>query len=176
MELLVCGPQPATRYRHLLERFEQADSWATDGHKWLNVPYGCGYAFVAHPASHRAAMSHRAPYLTHDQDARDQIDWNPEWSRRARGFATYAALRQLVRQGLDQMVDRCCRHARDLVTGLGSYRVQKYSGSRLPDGRAFFMGTAWRHQRAMRVSVLNWQTTRAGIATAVDAVAKCLGR
>jgi len=107
------------QYRHLLDGFEEADSWATDGHKWLNVPYDCGYAFVARPAAHRGAMSHRAPYLVHDAEARDQIDWNPEWSRRGRGFATYAALRQLGRQGVVALIDSCCEGARTLVEGLG---------------------------------------------------------
>ncbi len=86
------------KYQHLLKGVEQANSWATDGHKWLNVPYDCGYAFVADSKAHRASMSHRASYLIHDDDARDQIDWNPEWSRRGRGVATYAAIRQLGKQ------------------------------------------------------------------------------
>lgn len=107
-------------YCHLLKGAHAADSWATDGHKWLNTPYDCGYAFVAHPEAHRASMSHRASYLTHDADARDQMDWNPEWSRRARGFATYAAVRQLGRRGIRELVDRCCRHARSLVSGIGN--------------------------------------------------------
>ena len=107
-------------YRHLLAGVAAADSWATDGHKWLNVPYDCGYAFVADPAAHRAAMSHRASYLTHADDARDEMDWNPEWSRRARGIPTYAALRQLGRQGVTDLVDRCCRHAHAIVTGIGA--------------------------------------------------------
>ena len=105
----------SARYRHLTRGVEQADSWATDGHKWLNVPYDCGYAFVADRAEHRASMSHRESYLTHDTEARDQIDWNPEWSRRARGFATYAALRQLGRSGIAELVDRCCGYAHSLV-------------------------------------------------------------
>jgi glutamate/tyrosine decarboxylase-like PLP-dependent enzyme len=88
------------------------------GHKWLNVPYDCGYAFVANPQAHRDAMSHRAPYLVHDADARDQIDWNPEWSRRGRGFATYAALRELGSGGVEDLVDRRCGHAQALVAGL----------------------------------------------------------
>lgn len=108
------------RYRHLVEGVANADSWATDGHKWLNVPYDCGYAFVADADSHRASMSHRAPYLTHDADARDEMEWNPEWSRRARGFPTYAALRQLGRQGVAELVERCCRHAHSIVIGIGS--------------------------------------------------------
>ena len=93
---------------------EQADSWATDGHKWLNVPYDCGYAFVAHPEHHRAAMEHRASYLVHADDARDQLDWTPDHSRRARGFATYAALRELGRTGLARphraLLPSCPRH------------------------------------------------------------------
>ena len=99
------------RHRHLLRGVEQADSWATDGHKWLNVPQDCGYAFVADPLAHQAAMSIREPYLQYHGEARDQMDWNPEWSRRARGFPTYAALRQLGREGVAELVDRCCRHA-----------------------------------------------------------------
>ena len=107
------------RYRHLLEGAAAADSWATDGHKWLNVPYDCGYAFVAHAEAHKASMTHRAAYITHDEDARDEMDWNPEWSRRARGFPTYAALRQLGRDGVADLIERCCRHAHAIVTGIG---------------------------------------------------------
>jgi glutamate/tyrosine decarboxylase-like PLP-dependent enzyme len=107
------------KLRHFVKGAEEADSWATDGHKWLNVPFDCGYAFVAHPQAHQAAMSHRASYLTFDADARDQIDWNPEWSRRARGFPTYAALRQLGREGIAALVERCCAHAYALVTRIG---------------------------------------------------------
>jgi aromatic-L-amino-acid decarboxylase len=81
------------KYRHLLDGVELADSWTTDGHKWLNTPFDCGYAFVADPDAHRSAFSHRTSYTVHVDDARDQIDWNPEWSRRGRGVATYAALR-----------------------------------------------------------------------------------
>jgi glutamate/tyrosine decarboxylase-like PLP-dependent enzyme len=107
------------RYRYLVKGVEAADSWATDGHKWLNVPFDCGYAFIADIAAHSAAMSHRAAYLTHAADARDQIDWNPEWSRRARGFPTYAALRQLGREGITSLVERSCQHAHSLVTRIG---------------------------------------------------------
>ena len=108
------------KYRHLLKGVEQADSWATDGHKWLNVPYDCGYAFVADTRAHRASMSLRASYLVHAQEARDPFDWNVEWSRRGRGVATYAALRELGRNGIRELVERCCRHARGLVTGIGA--------------------------------------------------------
>lgn len=110
----------APELRHLMKGAEQADSWATDGHKWLNVPYDCGYAFVAHPEDHRAGMAHRASYLVHDDDARDELDWTPEHSRRARGFATYAALRELGRQGVADLVTRCCRYAHDMVMRIGA--------------------------------------------------------
>jgi glutamate/tyrosine decarboxylase-like PLP-dependent enzyme len=106
-------------HRGLLEGAGHADSWTTDGHKWLNVPYDSGYAFVADGAALRAAMSHRAAYLTHDEDARDQIDWNPEWSRRGRGVATYAAIRELGRRGIAGLVERSCRHAGAIVTRIG---------------------------------------------------------
>jgi glutamate/tyrosine decarboxylase-like PLP-dependent enzyme len=108
------------RLRHLVEGLDAADSWATDGHKWLNVPFDCGYAFVADPEAHRASMMSRAAYLTHAVEARDQMDWNPEWSRRARCFATYAAIRELGRQGISDLVDRCCQRAHSLVTRIGT--------------------------------------------------------
>jgi len=108
------------RHRHLVTGVERADSWATDGHKWLNVPFDCGYAFVAHPDAHRAAMSHHASYLTHADQARDGLDWTPEWSRRARGFPTYAAIRQLGRQGIADLVADCCDRAHALTTRIGA--------------------------------------------------------
>ena len=103
----------------MLAGVDGADSWATDGHKWLNVPYDCGYAFVAHPEAHRGSMTHRASYLTHHEDVRDQMEWNPEFSRRARGVSTYAALRELGRNGVADLIARCCRHAHALVTEIG---------------------------------------------------------
>lgn len=105
--------------RYLVKSIEAADSWATDGHKWLNVPFDSGFAFVADPEAHRASLSVRAAYLTHAADARDQMDWNPEWSRRARAFPAYAALRQLGRAGIADLIDRCCRHAAAVVKGIG---------------------------------------------------------
>jgi glutamate/tyrosine decarboxylase-like PLP-dependent enzyme len=108
------------RHRHFLNGASQADSWATDGHKWLNVPYDSGYAFIADPVAHRASLSHHAAYIAHDADARDEMDWNPEWSRRARGFPTYAALRQLGRNGVADLIDRCCQHAHALITQIGA--------------------------------------------------------
>jgi len=109
----------SSSYRHLLAGAGAADSWATDGHKWLNVPYDCGYAFVADPKAHGGSMSHRASYISYSSDARDQADWNPEWSRRARGFPSYAAIRQLGIDGISDMIERCCTHARSLVTEIG---------------------------------------------------------
>ena len=110
----------SAEHRHLLDGAAAADSWVTDGHKWLNVPYDCGYAFVADREAHFASVSHRASYLTQVEGTRDQLDWNPDWSRRARGFATYAAIRQLGRRGVADLVERTCRHARALVDGLGA--------------------------------------------------------
>lgn len=190
------------RFRHLLFGAEQADSWSTDGHKWLNTPFDCGYAFVADGDAHRAAISYRADYLTHATDARDQIDWNPEWSRRARGFPTYAALRQLGRRGVAELIERCCRHAHTLTMELarlpgveliaepilnqGMVRFPDPSGSdddRRTDemiaavnlaGEAFFTGTTWRGQRAMRISVCNWRTSDSDVRRTVESVKKVL--
>jgi glutamate/tyrosine decarboxylase-like PLP-dependent enzyme len=92
--------------RHLLAGVAQADSWATDGHKWLNTPYDCGYAFVADAEAHRMSLEHHASYLAHATDVRDQMDWTPEHSRRARGFATWAALRELGKGGVADLVER----------------------------------------------------------------------
>ncbi len=108
------------RHRHLLCGVELADSWTNDGHKWLNTPFDCGYAFVADADAHRGAFSHRTSYTQFVDDARDQIAWNPEWSRRGRGVPTYAALRQLGRAGIAALVERCCAHAHALVTRIGS--------------------------------------------------------
>ncbi|WP_426210850.1 pyridoxal phosphate-dependent decarboxylase family protein [Massilia sp. TWP1-3-3] len=108
------------RYRHLLAGVALADSWATDGHKWLNVPYDSGFAFVADPAPHRAAMSYEAHYIAHNDLVREQKDWNPDWSRRGRGVAAYAALRQLGAEGVAALVERCCEAARAIATGIAA--------------------------------------------------------
>jgi glutamate/tyrosine decarboxylase-like PLP-dependent enzyme len=173
----------APSLRHLVAGVERADSWATDGHKWLNVPYDSGIAFCAHPEAHRAAMSVHAAYLVQDGDAqRDAVDWTPEFSRRARGFAIYAAIRSLGRAGVAQIVERCCAHARRFGTELAREdgaevlndvvlnqvlvrflddddatraviaRVQE-------EGVAWMGGTTWHGRAAMRISVSNWQTT-----------------
>ncbi|HEV2700518.1 MAG TPA: pyridoxal-dependent decarboxylase [Steroidobacteraceae bacterium] len=190
-------------HRHRLAGVAAADSWATDGHKWLNVPYDCGYAFVADPRAHSDALAHRATYISYSSEARDQADWNPEWSRRARGFASYAAIRQLGSDGIAALIDRCCEHAHALATGIGRLAgaellweptinqglvrfLDPKPGAALEDhdrrtdavikaintrGEAFFSGTTWRGQRAMRISVCNWQTSAADIERAVRSVA-----
>ena len=190
------------RYRQLVKGVEAADSWATDGHKWLNVPFDCGYAFIGNPDAHQASMSHRAPYLTHQEDARDEMDWNPEWSRRARGFSTYAALRQLGRDGVAELIDRCCHHAHELVMGIGELpgaevlwepiinqglvrfldpseqdhdrRTDEVIAAIVASGEAFFGGTTWRGKRAMRVSVCNWRTSPEDVQRSINSVARVL--
>ena len=106
-------------HRQLMNGAARADSWSTDGHKWLNVPYDSGFAFVADASAHFASMTHRSSYMMHEGDARDQVDFNPEWSRRARGVATYATLRHLGRTGVAELVERCCRHAATLAKRIG---------------------------------------------------------
>ncbi len=187
--------------RHLTDGIERADSWVTDGHKWLNTPFDIGFAFVAHPDAHREAMTTRASYFAHDAAGRDQMNWNPEWSRRARGFVVYAALRSLGKQGLAQLVERSAQQARQLVTGIGALGGAEVLAEPVvnqglvrflaPDGNhdrhtdaviariqergeAWFGGTTWRGKRAMRVSVCNWRTTDADLHRAVQAVEAAL--
>ena len=194
----------SARFRHLTDGVDLADSWATDGHKWLNVPYDSGFAFVRDNAAHLASMSSRESYLIYDGNARDQMDWNPEFSRRARGFAAYAAIRQLGRSGVEQLVDRCCDLALALVRGVGAlpgaeivWEPQINQGLvRFPDpaglddnawtdkviaailasGEAFFGGTTWHGSRCMRVSVSNWRTTQAEVDRVIAAVENVLKR
>ncbi len=102
--------------KHLTKGLELADSWATDGHKWLNVPFDCGIAIIKDRVAHRQAMTISASYIDAESDARDQIDWNPEWSRRARGIPVYAALRELGKDGVEDLIDRTSRHCHTIVT------------------------------------------------------------
>jgi glutamate/tyrosine decarboxylase-like PLP-dependent enzyme len=198
----------SSRFRHLTAGAEEAHSWTVDGHKWLNVPFDCAYAFVAYPDAHRSAFSMGAPYIAAHASARDQIDWNPEWSRRARGFATYAALLELGRTGLAELVERSCRHAAALVDGIaalpgaealwrpvlnqglvrfldsepGAGACEADHDRRTSDvvrrvnesGEAFFSATTWRGKRAMRVSVVNWQTSERDVERSIAAVAEAL--
>lgn len=106
----------SNQHRHLVEGVENADSWATDGHKWLNVPYDCGYAFTAHPGAHFNSLALTASYVEHTRDVRNEMDWTPEFSRRARGFATYAAIMELGEKGIEEMINRCCDHAATIIS------------------------------------------------------------
>jgi glutamate/tyrosine decarboxylase-like PLP-dependent enzyme len=110
----------SARHRGKLAGVELAHSWATDAHKWLNTPKDIGLALVSDTSAHRAAMTISADYLSHDADTRDQIDWTPDWTRRARGFAVYAALRELGRTGLADLIDRSCNHATALANGIAA--------------------------------------------------------
>jgi glutamate/tyrosine decarboxylase-like PLP-dependent enzyme len=172
--------------RHLTAGVERADSWATDAHKWLNVPYDSGLAFVAHPGSHRTAMSLMAEYIVADPDAaRDQMDWTPEFSRRARGFAVYAALKSLGRSGVAELVERSCARARQFADGIAELDgcevlnevVLNQVLFRFADdettnasiaavqasGEAWLAGTTWDDRAAIRLSVSNWRTSERDI-------------
>jgi len=127
------------KYRGILEGVEDADSWATDGHKWLNVTYDIGYAFVKQTKEHKASMSMRASYLTHDEEVRDQFDWNPEWSRRGRGVSTYAAIRQFGTTGIYDLIDSSCNSAYLLVERMGKMEgVTVMSLPRITQGLVHF--------------------------------------
>ncbi len=107
------------KYRYLTKGVELADSWATDGHKWLNVPFDCGIAIIRDREAHREAMTITASYIAAETQARDQIDWNPEWSRRARGIPVYAALMELGKDGVSDLIDRTSKHCHTIVTEIG---------------------------------------------------------
>ena len=97
----------------------RSNSWATDGHKWLNVPYDCGIAVVADSSAHRAAMTSTSAYIpAHDMDVPWGLDWTPEFSQRARGVPLYAALRSLGRTGLAKLIVGCCDHAEQMANRL----------------------------------------------------------
>jgi glutamate/tyrosine decarboxylase-like PLP-dependent enzyme len=190
--------------RHLVEGFEQADSWTIDGHKWLNVPYDCGMVFVRDRAAHREAMTLGAEYYVETAGAeRDGYNWVPESSRRARGFVVWAALRSLGRKGVAELVRRCCALARRLaemlrespcVTVLNEVvlnqvllRFTPLAGgdadtftreviSRVQrDGTCWVGGTTWHGVTAMRFSVSNWSTTSADIDRAAAAIRSAIG-
>ena len=128
------------RFAPLVDGMELADSWATDCHKWLNVPQDCGFAAVRHPEAHRRAFTIHDSYFVAEKEARDEIDWTPEWSRRARGFATYAALRELGRDGVGAMIDRCCDQCSALVAGIGALPgAEIVSPARLNQGLVRFL-------------------------------------
>ena len=162
--------------RHRVTGSERADSWTTDAHKWLNVPYDNGLAFCAHPEAHRAAIGVTAAYLVPgERGERDQVDWTPEFSRRARGFTVYAAIRELGAQGIAEMVERCCERARqfaELLSGAGMTVVNDVVLNQVlvrapaevaervrEDGTCWLSGTEWGGEHALRISVSNWRTT-----------------
>ena len=130
-------------HRDLARGLELCDSWTTDAHKYLNVPYDSGLAFVRDAQAHRAAMTLSTSYLPAGGAARDQIDWNPEFSRRARGFAVYAALRELGREGVADLVERTCRHAQALVAGIAAlHGAERVAASGLNQGLVRFPSPA----------------------------------
>jgi glutamate/tyrosine decarboxylase-like PLP-dependent enzyme len=110
----------SSRFDVLTAGIDLADSWAADGHKWLNVPQDCGFVAVKHCEAHRRGLTIFDSYLVLEDAARDELDWNPEWSRRSRGFPVYAALRELGRDGLAALIDRSCDHCATLVEGIGT--------------------------------------------------------
>ena len=110
----------SSRFDAVTEGMDLADSWATDCHKWLNVPQDCGFVAVKHREAHLRGLTIRDSYFVAEDAARDQIDWNPEWSRRARGFPVYAALRELGRTGLSALVERCVALCGLIVDGIGA--------------------------------------------------------
>ncbi len=192
-------------HRELVRGIELADSWAVDCHKWLNVPYDSGVVLVRDVAAHQAAMTLNAAYYAPPQDGtRENHYWVPEASRRSRGFAIYAALRSLGRQGVAELIERCClllarRMAERLSAGEGVEILnevvlnQVLVRFRPPDGgdadgftaevvrrvqeegTCWLSGTTWHGMRAMRISVSNWSTSEADIDVSADAILRCAG-
>jgi glutamate/tyrosine decarboxylase-like PLP-dependent enzyme len=178
--------------RDLVRGVERADSWITDAHKWLNVPYDSALVLCRDPEAHRAAMTVSASYLIQDTErlVRDQVDWVPEFSRRARGFAVYAALRSLGRNGLAELVERTCACARRFAEGIvdlsgvellndvvlnqvlfrfeNDEQTERVLQAVQDAGEVWMSGTMWEGRRAIRVSVSNWQTTDDEIELALE--------
>ena len=182
--------------RPLVDGIELADSWASDAHKWLNVPYDSGLVLCAHSEPHRAAMSIRAAYLIQDENGeRDPMDYNPEFSRRARGIPVYAAIRALGRSGIAEIVDRCHAMAQRFADTLRAEGVEvlnevvlnqilvRFGDDELTrrvvaavqrEGTCWMSGTTWQGTAAMRISVTNWTTGAADIDRSAAAVVRCL--
>ncbi|MGH3466888.1 MAG: pyridoxal phosphate-dependent decarboxylase family protein, partial [Thermocrispum sp.] len=186
---LWAAANPATA--HLVDGAELADSWACDGHKWLNVPYDSGFAFCSRPDVHAAAVSYTAAYLTGSGSAAAGADFTLGSSRRARGFAVWAALRHLGRDGVAELVDRCCRLARRFADALAAGGVEVVNDVVLNqvlvsfgddartdraieaiqrDGTCWMGGTTWRGRRLMRIAVSNYATTEGDVDRSVTAV------
>lgn len=167
------------KHRHLLPDIALADSWATDAHKWLNVPYDSGLAFVKHPDALKAAMSIKASYLPTENAGRNPSDYTPELSRRARGFDTYAVLYHLGQQGVAELIERCIQCAQRFAEGFKqagfevmnevvmnqvvvSFGSDEDNAALIEavqkDGTCWVGPTQWKGRLAMRISVCNWQT------------------
>jgi glutamate/tyrosine decarboxylase-like PLP-dependent enzyme len=182
---------------HLVDGAELADSWACDGHKWLNVPYDCGFAICAHPDVHVAAMNYTASYLTGSGGPTPAPgDLVLESSRRARGFAVWAALRELGAEGMAELVERCCRLAARFAAGLAAggleiandvvlnqvlvgfgdhARTDAVIDAVQRDGTCWMGGTTWRGRRYMRIAVSNATTTEDDVDRSVAAVLRAVG-
>ena len=184
--------------RELVAGVERADSWAADGHKWLNVPYDTGFVFCADAEAHAASMHYTAAYLAGQGEGDDRApsDYVPESSRRARGFATWAALRELGSGGLAELVDRCCALAarfgeqlaaidgveigneivlNQVLVGFGSdERTDALIAAAQRDGTFWAGGTTWHGRRYMRISVSNWSTAEADVDRSVEAIRRLL--
>jgi glutamate/tyrosine decarboxylase-like PLP-dependent enzyme len=183
--------------RPLVAGLDRADSWTTDAHKWLNVPYDSGIVVVRDVAAHRAAMTLGAAYYVETEGAeRDNYNWVPESSRRARGFAVLAAVQQLGRSGVADLVERCCAHARgmaDRLRGVPGVEVlndvvlnqvlvrfgdsdevtREVVAAVQADGTCWLGGTVWQGRAAMRISVSSWRTTEADIDRSAEAILRC---
>jgi glutamate/tyrosine decarboxylase-like PLP-dependent enzyme len=180
------------RTRPLVRGIERCDSWATDGHKWLNVPYDTGFVFCAHPDAHRVAFGSNAAYYVKDA-ARDGMDWVPEVSRRARAFPVWAALRSLGQSGVAELVERCSSHARRFAGGLArepgvmvlnevvlNQVLVRFSDDDAitravvdgvqREGTCWAGGTTWRGRAAMRISVSNHSTTEGDVERSTAAI------
>jgi glutamate/tyrosine decarboxylase-like PLP-dependent enzyme len=187
--------------RHLVEGVGEADSWTTDAHKWLNVPYDSGLALCAHPEAHQAAMTLGAAYYVETQgQERDNYNWVPDSSRRARGFAVWAALRSLGRDGVAELIARTSDQARRFAAGLdgvhgarvlndvvlnqvlvrfedesgdperGDARTDAVVAAIQRSGVLWLGGTTWHGRRAMRISVSGWATTPGDVERSIDAI------
>jgi glutamate/tyrosine decarboxylase-like PLP-dependent enzyme len=185
----------SAQYRHLVAGVERADSWASDAHKTLNVPYDSGLAIVAKAEAMYAAMGVHAAYLIQDERP-DPFSTVPEFSRRARGFTVWAALRSLGRRGVAEMVERFCRHARRFAAGLaeldgvrvvndvvftqvcvsfGTDEATREVATRLlRDGTAWMTPSTWHGQAVLRISVSNWRTTEEDVDRTLAAVRRVL--
>ena len=182
-------------YRHLVPALERADSWTTDAHKTLNVPYDSGLVIVRDPSALRASMGMHGDYLIHDESG-EPFDKVPEISRRGRAFTVWAVLRALGRSGVAELVERLCGHAAAFAAGLESTpgatvvndvvftqvcatfgsddRTDEVVRLLLEDGEAWMSGSTWRGQKVLRISVSNWSTTADDVDRSLAAVRRVL--